>query len=97
MKILLWFVTPVDVYPYVKKQLNNPGFSLVIGVLVISNMIGQDKGFDLENPAFWLIENIFGQYIKVKNFPIYTWGGFTTRKVKIGELLFKIISNILKS
>ena len=42
----------MDVYPYVKKQLNNPGFSLVIGVLVIWNMIGQDKGFDLENPAF---------------------------------------------
>ena len=41
----------------------------------------------LENAALWLVEKIFGQYFKIKNFAdvyiyicIYIWGGFSIRK-----------------
>ena len=41
-------------------------------------------------------ENIFGQYIKINNFPENTWGGFSIRKQKLQELSFKIIYNTFK-
>ena len=41
-------------------------------------------------------ENIFGQYIKIKNFPKYIWPAFPIRKEKLQELSFKIISSKFK-
>ena len=41
-------------------------------------------------------ENIFGQYIKTKNFPKYVWAAFSIRKEKLQELSFKTISGKFK-
>ena len=41
-------------------------------------------------------ENIFGQYIKIKNFAKDIWAGFPMRKEKLQELSFKIVSNKIK-
>ena len=41
----------------------------------------------------WLIKDIFGWYIKIKNFPKYIWVRFTIRKEKLQELSCKIIAS----
>ena len=41
-------------------------------------------------------ENMFWQYIKIKNFPKYMWTVFPIRKEKLQELSFKIISSKFK-
>ena len=59
--------------------------------------------WSLENHAIWWernlmqsAENIFGQYIKTKNFPKYIWAAFSIRKEKLQELSFKTISGKFK-